>query len=208
MDGLADIDELTPQAVRPGDRHTYWILGFSLDTERLGCSADAFADAVRHEGVLLIKAENSVDARHPSTGLPRMGGGGPLYSDPFLAGPDCYGRSRFPFDHGRNRAVEYGPGACPYGEALMGRTVGFNMWPNLSDGDVSTTSCGRCGRWRCITGGPLRNPGLVARKTPCQSPRRGEERRRRGGRRGWLGAWVGFRAFDPHPSPLPARERE
>ena len=105
IEGLADIDELTPQAVRPGDRHTYWILGFSLDTERLGCSADVFADAVRHEGVLLIKAENSVDARHPSTGLPRMGGGGPLYNDPFLAGPDCYGRGRFPFDHGRERAV-------------------------------------------------------------------------------------------------------
>ena len=65
IEGLADIDELIPQAVRPGDRHTYWILGFSLDTERLGCSADVFADAVRHEGVLLIKAENSVDARHP-----------------------------------------------------------------------------------------------------------------------------------------------
>ena len=136
IDRLADIDELTPQAVRPGDRHTYWILGFTLDTERLGCSADEFADAVRREGVLLIKAENSVDARHPSIGLPRMGGGGPLYNDPFLAGPDCYGRSRFPLDHGRDHAVDYGPGACPNGEALMGRTVGFNMWPYLTDADI------------------------------------------------------------------------
>ena len=136
IDRLADIDELTPQAVRPGDRHTYWILGFSLDTERLGCSADEFADAVRREGLLLIKAENSVDARHPSTGLPRMGGGGPLYDDPFLAGPDCYGRSRFPFDYARDQAVEYGQAACPNGEALMGRTVGFNMWPYLTDADI------------------------------------------------------------------------
>ena len=92
--------------------------------------------AVRREGVLLIKAENSVDARHPSIGLPRMGGGGPLYDDPFLAEPDCYGRSRFPFDYARDQAVEYGGAACPKGEALMGRTVGFNMWPNLSDADI------------------------------------------------------------------------
>ncbi len=28
------------------------------------------------------------------------------------------------------------------------------------------------------------------------------------GQRGWLRAWEGLRAFDPHPSPLPARERE
>ena len=31
---------------------------------------------------------------------------------------------------------QYGPGACPNGEALMGRTVGFNMWPHLSDADI------------------------------------------------------------------------
>ena len=43
---------------------------------------------------------------------------------------------------------------------------------------------------------------------PLSPPRRGEKRRCRGGRRGWLGAWERFRAFDPHPSPLPARERE
>ena len=91
IDGLADIDELTPQTVRPGDRHTYWILGFSLDTEQLGCSADAFADAVRHEGVPLIKGREqrgcaaSVDrtaahgrGRHWHPGRrPREPGGGP-----------------------------------------------------------------------------------------------------------------------------------
>ena len=37
--GVADIAEITPQQVRPGNRHTYWVLGFTIDTNLLNCSA-------------------------------------------------------------------------------------------------------------------------------------------------------------------------
>ena len=59
---LADIDEVTPQRVRPGDRHTYWGLRFTLDSERLGCSADEFAAAVSAEGVPADGAVHRVGA--------------------------------------------------------------------------------------------------------------------------------------------------
>ena len=95
IEGLADIEEITPQRVRPGDRNTYWVLGFTIDTDRLNCSAGEFAEAVSREGV-------------PLSG-PYIGSGkeGPLYRNPFLAEPDCYGRTRFPFDYEREKPIDY-----------------------------------------------------------------------------------------------------
>ncbi len=121
---LADIDEVTPQRVRPGDRHTYWGLRFTLDTARLGCSADEFAAAVSAEGV-------------PATG-PYIGSGqeGPLYRNPFLAEPNCYGASRFPFDYGRERPVDYRLVECPNGEEIMGRGFGLPISPFHTEEDV------------------------------------------------------------------------
>ena len=123
-EGLSDIEEIVPQRVRPGDRHTYWSLGYTIDTDRLNCSAWEFADAVSHEGI-------------PLTG-PYIGSGkyGPLYRNPFLAEPNCYGRSRFPFDYGRERPVDYRLMECPYGEALIGRGVRIGMLPTFTEGDI------------------------------------------------------------------------
>ncbi len=120
IDGLADMDELTPQRVRPGDRHTYWVLGFTLDTGTLGCSAAAFAAAAVRKGVPL--------------GGPYIGSGdaGPLYRNPFLAGPHCYGTSRYPFDAGRGAPLDYTQVECPRGEDIMGRGVSLQMTPNMS----------------------------------------------------------------------------
>ena len=67
--------------------------------------------------------------------------------------------------------------------------------------------------WQPLSPGPLPQGDLCV--TQARVPRRphvyfpGEAKNGGvGGRRGWLRAWEGFRAFDPHPNPLPARERE
>ena len=126
IDGLSDMDEITPQRVRPGDRHTYWVLGFTLDTNTLGCSAWDFAEEVSRAGVPL--------------GGPYVGSGreGPLYRNPFLAGPHGYGESRFPFDFERETPMDYTQVVCPRGEDIMGRGVALQMTPNISEAAVET----------------------------------------------------------------------
>jgi dTDP-4-amino-4,6-dideoxygalactose transaminase len=121
---LADVPEITPQRVRPGDRHCYWAAGWTIDTERLNISAWDFAVAVAAEGVPLSG---------PYIGSSKEG---PLYRNPFLAEPDCYGRSRFPFDYGRERPIDYRLVECPNGEALMRRGITLGMLPTFSDDDV------------------------------------------------------------------------
>ena len=124
IEGLADLDIIKPQQVRPGDRHTYWVLGMTLDTEKLNCSAGEFAEAVQQEGI-------------PMSG-PYIGSGreGPLYRNPFLADQNCYGNSHFPFDYGREKPVDYRLVRCPYGEALMERGVNIAMQPSMTGADV------------------------------------------------------------------------
>ena len=139
IEGLADIDELTPQAVRPGDRHTYWILGFSLDTEPPGLLGGRVCGrGARTEGVLLIKGPRTAWMRVCTRrrGCRAWAGAGRCMHDP-LSGRSRLLRAQIAsrWTMGGSRRWQYGPGACPNGEALMGRTVGFKMWPHLSDGD-------------------------------------------------------------------------
>lgn len=125
---IADIEEITPQRVRPGDRNTYWVLGFTLDTQRLGCDAWEFAAALSKEGI--------------PAGGPYLGTGreGPLYRNPFLAEPNCYGHSRFPFDYGRDKPIDYRQVECPKGEALMQRGFNIAMLPSLDEEDIRDIS--------------------------------------------------------------------
>lgn len=124
MAQISDIEEITPQRVRPGDRNTYWVLGFTLDTNRLACNAWEFAAALSKEGI--------------PAGGPYLGTGreGPLYRNPFLAEPNCYGRSRFPFDYGRDKPVDYRHVDCPNGEALMTRGFNITMLPSFDEEDI------------------------------------------------------------------------
>ena len=124
IEGLSDVEEVVPQKVRPGDRHTYWSLGLTIDTSRLACSAKQFAEAVSKEGVPM---------GGPYVGTPEHG---PLYRNPFLAEPDLYGRSRFPLDYGRDKPVDYRLVVCPYGEELISRHVGMSMLPSFTEEDV------------------------------------------------------------------------
>lgn len=125
IEQVADVDELTPQRVRPGDRHSYWVMGMTLDTERLSCDAWEFAAALNQEGI--------------PAGGPYIGSGkeGPLYRNPFLAEPDCYGRSYFPFDYQRDKPIDYRLVECPNGEALMQRGFNVAMQPSFDEEDVA-----------------------------------------------------------------------
>ena len=124
IEGVSDVEEIVPQKVRPGDRHTYWSLGFTIDTDRLSCDANEFADAVSAEGVPF---------GGPYIGTPDDG---PLYRNPFLAESLLYGNSHFPMNIGRDRPIDYRLVECPYGEALMSRNVGFSMVPTMTEDDV------------------------------------------------------------------------
>ena len=125
MEGVADIAEIRPQKIRAGDRHTHWLLGFTIDTDALGVNAFDFAEALTAEGVPF--------------GGPYIGTGrqGPLYRNPFLAKPDLYGNTRFPLDYQRQQAVDYAEVSCPYGESLMGRGIGLSMRPTFTERDLN-----------------------------------------------------------------------
>lgn len=124
MAGLEDVEAITPQQVRRGDRHSYWVLGLTLDTHQLACDADDFAEALRQEGI--------------PAGGPYIGTGreGPLYRNPFLAEFNCYGQSRFPFDYQRDKPIDYRLVECPNGEALMSRGINLGMLPGLTGADI------------------------------------------------------------------------
>ena len=49
--GLTDVEEITPQRVRPGDRCTYWEFRHGSETDRLDCTPTQFIDAVIAEGI-------------------------------------------------------------------------------------------------------------------------------------------------------------
>ncbi|MEM7134012.1 MAG: DegT/DnrJ/EryC1/StrS family aminotransferase [Chloroflexota bacterium] len=125
MEQVADMEELTPQRVRSGDRHSYWVMGMTLYTDRLRCDAWEFADALKKEGI---------PAGGPYIGSSKEG---PLYRNPFLADPNCYGRSRFPFDYQRDKPIDYRQVECPNGEALMQRGFNIAMQPSFDEEDVA-----------------------------------------------------------------------
>ncbi|MBX3012656.1 MAG: DegT/DnrJ/EryC1/StrS family aminotransferase [Caldilineaceae bacterium] len=128
IEQVADIDAIKPQVVRPGDRHTYWVLGFTLDADQFSCDAWEFAAALNKEGI--------------PAGGPYLGSSkeGPLYRNPFLAEPNCYGRSRFPFDYGRDKPIDYQFANCPNGEALMQRSFNIAMQPSFDDAVIADIS--------------------------------------------------------------------
>jgi dTDP-4-amino-4,6-dideoxygalactose transaminase len=123
--GLADVPELVPQKVRTGDRNTYWMYGFTIDSQALGVDARDFAAMVSKEGV-------DLGGRYVGSGLE-----GPLFRNPFLAEPDCYGKSRFPFDYQREKPYDYRFTHLPYGEEIMARSCFIGMRPSFTDGDVA-----------------------------------------------------------------------
>ncbi|MCY4118260.1 MAG: DegT/DnrJ/EryC1/StrS family aminotransferase [Caldilineaceae bacterium] len=128
IEQVSNIDEITPQRVREGDRNSYWVMGMTLDTDKTECDAWEFAQALNHEGI--------------PAGGPYIGSGkeGPLYRNQFLSEPNCYGRSRFPFDYKREKPLDYRQIECPNGEKLMRRGFSLAMLPSFDDEDVADIS--------------------------------------------------------------------
>lgn len=122
--GLADVEEIAPQKVMPGNRCTYWTFGMTIDTDRLGCTAKEFAKAVSAEGVPLLG--------HPH-GSAKSG----LFKNPTFSGPNTYGSSHFPFDYGREKPLDYRLVTLPHGEKLMSRNVSFSMVQSFTENDTS-----------------------------------------------------------------------
>ena len=54
----------------------------------------------------------------------------------FWPNPTATAAVAFPSTIGATSRSNTEQDACPNGEALMGRTVGFNMWPYLTDADI------------------------------------------------------------------------
>ena len=128
IEQVSDIEEISPQRVREGDRNTYWVMGMTLATEKMDCDAWEFAEALNHEGI---------PAGGPYIGSSKEG---PLYRNQFLAEPNCYGRSHFPFDYKRDKPIDYRQVECPNGEKLMKRGFSMAMQPSFDDEDVADIS--------------------------------------------------------------------
>ena len=137
IEGLADIDELIPAGgaagrpayvLDPGVQPGYGTPGLlgrrvcgrgaprgraaDQGREQRGCAAPIDGAAAHGRGRAAV--QRSVPGRIPI----------------------AMGAAASPSTMGGSRRWSTGRAACPNGEALMGRTVGFNMWPNLSDGDI------------------------------------------------------------------------
>ena len=121
IEGLSDFEEITAQKVRPGVKHTYWGLRFTLDTEALNCTPDEYAAAVSAEGI---------PCSGPYIGTPEHG---PLYRNPFLSEPNLYGNSRFPLDYNRETPIDYRKVKNSFGDNFMSKGIGFSMKPFFTE---------------------------------------------------------------------------
>ena len=123
-EGIADVDGIVPQPVRPDDRSSYWVWVATLEEEKFTCDANEFADALAAEGL-------DFDGPGFNDGRPRL-----LYNNPFLTGPHLYGRSRTPLDIGRERPYDYKKVYLPVAEDISRRRIGMQMRPTFTEEDV------------------------------------------------------------------------
>ena len=122
--GIADVDGIVPQPVRPDDRSSYWVWVATLEEEKFTCDANEFADALAAEGL-------PFDGPGFNDGRPRL-----LYTNPFLTGPHLYGNSHTPLDIGRERPYDYKKVYLPVAEDISRRRIGMQMRPTLTEEDV------------------------------------------------------------------------
>ena len=129
LDQISDIPELIPQKVRTGDKHTYWNLSLMLSKEGFKCDANQFSEAIQAEGI-------------PFSG-PYLGTGtsplGPIYKHPIFTNLDAFGKSKYPFDYKRIRAVDYKLSKCSNGEDLISRSINFSPLSTLTQENIDNT---------------------------------------------------------------------
>jgi dTDP-4-amino-4,6-dideoxygalactose transaminase len=116
--GLAECPGITTQRVATGSRHSYFLYLFRLDLDRLGCSADAYSQALAAEGV--------PNAAHLLTG------GRPVYLYDVFVKRSAFPATEYPFSPDR----VYGPGTCPVAEAAFDHWITMNLYEEYSEADI------------------------------------------------------------------------
>jgi len=117
---LAEVEGVAPQRIAPGSKHSYFLHLFKLDLERLGCTAEEFAEVLRSEGVN-AKA-------HLITG------GRPVYLYDIFQRRSAFPSSHYPFqskDTGIDRS--YPRGLCPVAEDAFSRWITLELLENYTE---------------------------------------------------------------------------
>jgi dTDP-4-amino-4,6-dideoxygalactose transaminase len=120
---LAEAEGISVQRIRPGDKHSYFLYLFRLELDKLDCTADAFALALRHEGV---KAKAHL-----------ITGGRPVYLYDLFQKRSAFPLSSYPFrslDTGADRS--YPPGLCPVAEEAFRRWITIEVLPDYLEENV------------------------------------------------------------------------
>jgi perosamine synthetase len=123
--GIADVEGIVPQPVRPDDRSTYWVWGATLSDEAFTCSAQEFVDALVAEGLYDFLGPRGLNGRAAL-----------MNNNPFLSEPHLYGRSHTPLDIGRDRPYDYKKVSLPIAEDQARRRIFFQVRPTYTEDDV------------------------------------------------------------------------
>jgi len=120
---LCDIPGVAPQAVPEGSRHSYFLYLFRLDLARLGCSADAFSEALDAEGI---------------PNKPRLiTGGMPVYLYRVFQNRSAFPGSGYPF---ADRI--YRKGDCPVAEDAFERWITMDLFEHYTETDIDEIAFG------------------------------------------------------------------
>lgn len=123
--GIADVEGIVPQPVRPDDRSTYWVWGATLSDGAFTCSTQEFVDALVAEGLSDFLGPRGVNGRAAL-----------MPNNPFLSEPHLYGRSHTPLDIGRERPYDYKKVSLPVAEDQARRRIFFQVRPTYTEDDV------------------------------------------------------------------------
>ena len=123
--GIADVEGIGPQPVRPDDRSTYWVWGATLSDEAFTCSAQEFVDALVAEGLYDFLGSRGLNGRAAL-----------MNNNPFLSEPHLYGRSHTPLDIGWDRPCDYKKVSLPIAEDQARRRIFFQVRPTYTEDDV------------------------------------------------------------------------
>ncbi len=116
-DLLKAVPGITPQPTPEGQRHSYFLYLFRLDTTLLGCSTDAFSEALNAEGI--------PNKAHLITG------GMPVYLY------DVFQRhSAFPGTEAPLAGRQYRRGDCPVAEAAFESWITTNIYEHYTEADI------------------------------------------------------------------------
>ncbi len=124
---ISDLPGITPAVVREGNVHTYWYYPLLIDQERLGCTTDEFAAALR------------------ATGIPAGAHyiGQPIFMYDLLREKRVYGTSNYPWSlQPRGQEVRYEQGECPQTEAALDDLIVLHVYEWYGEKEVEDMAAG------------------------------------------------------------------